>query len=210
MQNKNLKFSGIKETDNFETVEGLDAVLRDWLDSLTEPFEPQSKSVDAFEFKRRDGFIPHRHNCGGLDMILITDVSSLIGSGYHFGLKIEQWVDDQWNQANEEIAKDEPELHAASNTDKGRDAFFDRVYEYCSGDYSAIAWRVRCMYEGNGVLKIYAGYDKDAPYFRWSGEVDFETEVRFKTLSGLKRQLDRLTKKVVASQDEAKKTKKSA
>lgn len=202
-----LKFSAIKDTDNIETVAGLNEVLKTWLESLALPWDAHSVSIENFEFKRRDGFIPHRHNCGGVDLFTCTDVASLIGSGEHFGLSIESWVDDQWNDANDEIAKQSPELHAKSDNDNGE--FFDACYEYCSGDYSSIGWKVRAMYEGNGVLKIYAGYDKDAPYFR-EGLNDFETEIRFKTLSGLERQLNALTKKVEDSQNETQKKAKRA
>lgn len=205
MQNKNLKFSGIKETDNFETVEGMDEILRDWLEGLTEPFEPQSKSIDAFEFKRRDGFIPHRHNCGGLDLLVISHVAGLMGSGSHFGLKIEQWVEDSWDNARAELKRQAEERGETVDTDS--DSFFDDVYQYCSNDYETIGWRVRCMYEGNGVLMVYVGYDKDAPYFRWNDVAEFKAKITFKTLSGLKRQLDRLSKKVVESQNEPKKLK---
>lgn len=210
MKNSNvLKFSGLKETDNVETVEGLAETIKDWLETLATPFDGYSTSIEPFEFRSRDGFAAHSHNKGGFDLFTMTSISHLVGSGEHFGLKIESWVEESWNRANEAVAESDPELHAASNTDKGRDAFFDAVYEYCQDDYETVAWKVRVMYEGNGVLKVYAGFDKDAPYFR-EGLNDFEAEIKFRTISGLERKLKALTKKVEASQNEAKKSKKTA
>lgn len=197
-KSKVLKFQGIKELDNIETHEGLNEVIKTWLESLTMPFEAQSESIENFEFRSRDGFSAHRHNCGGLDLIAITDIAGMMGSGSHFGTAIESWVESNWDNTRNDLIKDNPEM------DHESDEFYDLVYQSCSGDYDTVAWRVRVMYEGLGVLKIYAMYDKDAPYFRFNSPVLFETEVRFKTLSGLERQLNALTKKVEASQDESK------
>lgn len=204
---QNLKFSGIKETDNVETHEGLRETIREFLENLSHPFESQTYSVDEFEFKRRDGFIPHRHNCGGLDLLAITDVAGLMGSGEHFGTKIESWTEKQWDDARDDLKKQADD--AGEEVDTDSEEFYDSVYEYCSGDYSAIGWKVRVMYEGNGVLKVYAGFDKDAPYFR-EGLNDFEAEIKFRTISGLARKLQALAKKVEASQNETKENKKTA
>jgi hypothetical protein len=203
---KNLiKFDAYnKELDNVETVQGLNETLKEWLESLSMPFEVQTQSLENFEFRRRDGFIPHSHNRGGLDLIGITDISGLMGSGSHFGTAIESWVETSWDDTRNDLIKDNPKM------DHESDEFFDLVYQSCSGDYDTVAWRVRVMYEGNGVLSIYAGYDKDAPYFRWNDGVSFETQLTFKTISGLKRQLKALTKKVEDSQNETEKKQKKA
>lgn len=207
---KQLKFSADKETDNFET-QKLDEVIREWLDGLSMPFEGWGLSVEAFEFRRRDGFIPHSHNRGGLDLFIQTTVSSLMGSGEHFGTAIEQWTEDSWDAARKDLLEQAKERGETVDTDS--DSFYDDTYSYCNDDYEGVAWRVRVMYEGNGRLTVYAGYDTDAPYYRFSGEYShlFEQSITFKTLSGLKRQLERMTKKLEASQNEVKqKTKKGA
>lgn len=207
---KLLKFSGIKETDNFET-HGLEAIIRDWLQhDVSTPFDASVK-IEPFEFKRRDGFIPHSHNKGGLDLYTITAVSYLMGSGEHFGTAIEQWTEDSWDRARKDLLEQAKER--GETVDADSDEFYDSVYDYCSDDYETVAWRVRVMYEGNGKLTVFAGYDTDAPYFRFSGPFSslFEQSITFKTLSGLKRQLERMTKALEASQNEVKqKTKKGA
>ena len=197
-----IEFTAIKETDNIETVKGLNNVLKLWLDSLSAPFEVEDSSIENFEFKSRDGFSANRHNHGGLDLIAITSISSLMGSGEHVGTEIEAWVQQSWNDTYAEIEKDYPNLDTDSET------FYDLVYENCSDSYSTVAWRVRVMYEGNGVLCIHAGYDKDAPYFRWNGKPSFEKEVKFKSLSDLDSQLASLTKEVIDSQNDTKKNAK--
>lgn len=206
---RTLKFSGFKETDNFETL-NLDATIRDWLETVKLPFEPSTKNIEAFEFRRRDGFIPHSHNCGGLDLFADTTVAYLMGSGEHFGTVIEQWTEDAWDDARKDLL--ERATEDGETVDVDSDEFYDDTYRYCSDEYLGIAWRVRVMYEGNGRLTVYAGYDTDAPYYRFRGKFAhlFEETIQFKTLSGLKRQLERMTKRLEASQDTAKQTKKGA
>ncbi len=199
-----LKFSGQKESDNIETIPGLNDTLKEWLETLSMPFESHSTTIENFEFQSRSGFIAHRHNCGGLDLMALSDVASLMGSGEHFGTVIEQWTEKAWDYNREYVAKENPTVDAES------DEFYDLTYSASSGDYDAIAWRVRVMYEGNGVLRIYTMFDKDAPYFRFDSDCQLETEIRFKTISGLERQLKALTKKVEDSQNESKITKKTA
>lgn len=196
---KFIKFGTDKETDNIETL-GADQVIRDFFDSLKMPFDGDMTSIEGFEFKRRDGFIPHSHNRGGFDLFTQTTVSRLMGSGEHFGTAIEQWTEDSWDEGRKHVKESSPEL------DPDSDEFYDATYSACSGDYDGIAWRVRVMYEGNGKLSVFAGYDTDAPYYRFSGKFSslFEQTITFKTLSGLERQLQRMVKKLEASQDAVK------
>lgn len=205
---KNLKFTGMRESDNFETHE-FETIVREWLETVSMPFEASVK-VEPFEFRRRDGFIPHSHNMGGLDLYTITDVAGLMGSGSHFGTAIEQWTENSWDAARKDLLEQAKERGETVDVDS--ETFYDETYQYCSNEYETVAWRVRVMYEGNGKLTVFAGYDTDAPYFRFSGPYSslFEQSVNFKTLSGLKRQLERMTKKLEASQNEVKqKTKKA-
>lgn len=182
-----------KDTDNFET-RGLEPVLRDWLEGIELPFDATGVGIDTIEFRPRSGFIPHSHNHGGMDLFADTTVSYLIGSGEHFGLGIESWVQDVWTRAYKELGSEHPELGEDS------DELFDKVYEDCGDDYSGIAWRIRAMYEGDGVLTVYAGYDFDAPYYRWDNGADFEATIEFKDLDDLADKLQKLSKRVVASQ----------
>lgn len=193
---KTLKFeSTSKESDNIETVDGLKEVIVDWLESLDDPFHGDgNQSIDDLEFRSRDGFLANHYNRGGVDLINITSISHLIGSGHHLGLSIEDWVSES-EEANFKFVK---ESHPEMDTES--EEFHNKVYEMGLDDYDTVAWRIRVMYEGSGVLCVYAGYDKDAPYFRWNSKSDVNFEIKFKTLSGLKRQLKALSKKIEGAQ----------
>ena len=188
-------FDRYKESLNEDTIDSipdLKETIKDWLETIKEPFESYHKSIEELEYLRRDGFIPHSWNKGGLDLISITDIRSLVGSGYHCGLSIQDWVDDQYNEACENAIKE--------GLEDGTEEFYDHVDECTSSEYDAIAYRIRVMYEGESVLKIYTGYDKDAPYFRFKGKVDLDLEVNFKSIPELKKKLAKLTKKVEKNQ----------
>lgn len=206
---KILKFGFDKETDNFETLQ-LEETIKEWLESIAAPFEGYNESIEAFEFKRRDGFIPHSHNRGGLDYFIQTTVAYLMASGDHFGTAIEQWTEDAWDDTHKHVSEWYKERK--EKIDEKSDLFHDAVYESCNGDYDGVAWRIRVMYEGQGKLTVFAGYDTDAPYYRFSGKFAsiFEQTIHFKTLKGLARQLKQMTKAVEESQNEAKKEKKRA
>ena len=64
------------------------------------------------------------------------------------------------------------------------------------GEYNEVAFRVRAMYEGNGVLKVFVGFDYDAPYFRWKNSAKKEYEIKFKTLKDLEKKLNKLLKQI--------------
>lgn len=182
----------LKTDDNINTVKGLKETVKSWLESITVPFESYDRPIDELEFERRDGFIPHSWNRGGLDLIAISDISSLVGSGEHMGLSIEEWINDQYNEAGQDAIKE--------GLIAGTDEYYEFVDNNTQGDYSCIAYRIRVMYEGEGILKIYSGYDKDAPYFRWNGKAEFETEIKFKSIDDLNKKLKKVTKKLEKAQ----------
>lgn len=187
-----------KSVDTIETVKGLSEAIREFLESLSLPFDGYSVDIRKFEFKSRDGFSAHSHNRGGLDLFTETSIRYLISGGEHHGLKCEQFVQESYDADYEQVRKDNPSIDW--NTDKGAEELLDKVDEYMDSEYGAVAWRVRCMYEGQGVLRVYCGYDTDAPYYRWNDKANFETEIKFKTISGLKRQLKALVKKIEGAQ----------
>lgn len=198
---KALKFKSYKEYDNVETIPQLKETLKEFLLNIEQPFEhcgPQNKLIEELEFRSRSGFFAFDHNRGGFDLLFITNIGSLIGSGEHMGLKIEKRVTADYNLHYNDIKENNPQL----NEENGNN--LDKLYELIDrvtyDDYSGIAWRVRIMYEGSGILKLYAGYDFDAPDFRWNNAADFETEIKFKTLTGLKSQLKKLIKTIEKSQ----------
>lgn len=180
-----------KSIDTVET-EGLLPIIEEFLESITLPFEANTTHIENFEYQSRDGFAASSHNRGGMDLLAITTAAHLIASGEHFGTQIELDVENYWSETFDEIQKENPEL-----TDE---QVFDETYTACNDDYSGEAWRVRVMYEGGNTLVVYAGYDKDAPYYRWHCKNKFEHKIVFKNKTDLKKQLTKLVKKVEASQ----------
>jgi hypothetical protein len=55
-----------------------------------------------------------------------------------------------------------------------------------------VAFRVRIMYEGENTVMVRAGWDNDAPCFRWTNKSEFEKEIKFKTKADLKAKLSKL------------------
>lgn len=195
-----LKFNSYdKEQDNFETIQA-ETVVRDWLESIDMPFSDESPSIDAFEFRSRDGFAAHSHNRGGLDLFIWTDAIRLVDNGEHSSLavsdKLQKGYDDSFNC----VKTDNPEMTDDEIADCLRDE---------SSEYDTVGYRIRVMYEGNGVLCVYSGYDLDAPYFRGNG-MTLAKEIHFKTLKGLARELKALTKHIEAAQYETKNNSKKA
>lgn len=183
-----------KSEDNVNT-RGLIDLLTNSVTDLNIPFETFNESVSQLEFERRDGFIPFGHNRGGIDFITYVDILSLYGSGYHIGTKIENFVYDQVTEAFSEAVKQNPDLN--ENNEKDREKLYEISDESLMDEYSLLAWRIRIMYEGNGLVMIYSGWDKDAPYFRWQGKTDLEQKIKFKDKRDLKAKLKKAIQKAI-------------
>jgi hypothetical protein len=79
-----------------------------------------------------------------------------------------------------------------------------------SSEQGDIAYRVRILYKGDKTVQIDAGFDYDAPYFRWSNKSDFEADFKYKNLADLKMKLKKIRVKIMAAQYSKKtKTKKA-
>lgn len=179
-----------KSEDNIETVAGLKEALTEWMESLEMPWTDGIDNTEELEWQSRSGFHAHNHNRGGMDRISIVSLYQLIGSGDHYNTAIKDKVEKDHESNHKNVAESHPTLDPES------EEFRDIVDEYSQDDYDAYAFRVRAMYEGEGVVCIHAGYDLDAPYFRWNSKAEFTHEIKFKTIAGLKRQLKSLTKKI--------------
>lgn len=178
-----------REYDNVD-VKGLQPIIRAFLESIELPFEDINTQFSDIEYNHRDGFIPYRHNRGGMDLISYTNIHQLIGSGDHMGLTIHKWVDDQYKDSWKSVQESYPDLEPHSET------FYEKLdalnYDY----YSGLAYRVRVMYEGENTITVYSGYDTDAPYYRWSDPVEFEKTIKFKNKTDLKAKLKSLLPKI--------------
>lgn len=128
-------------------------------------------TFESSEYKSRDGFIPHSHNCGGLDLTIIVPKCE----EYDFGfLEFGEWDGthycDEKDKANCECPYDQ------------------------DGEYDA-KLRIWFKFEGydqdTGELEFYlymGGGNGDAPYFRTKYEQDiFEASFTCKSINGLKR-----------------------
>lgn len=183
-----------KSNDNIETVIGLKEALEEFMDSVKENVNPFSETftseINELPWESYDGFRAHNHNRGGLDFISIDSIDRLVGSGDHMGLKISEWVNDQYDETYKNVVTENPTLKTDSND------FYEALDSSFCSEYDTVAFRVRAMYEGEGLLVVHIGYDKDAPYFRWSEKSHQEIEIKFKTIAGLKRKLKALIKKI--------------
>lgn len=184
--NKNIDIE-----DNVETM-GLIPIFKECIESLDLSLDFDYSSKEEFEYRRRDGFIPHSHNKGGIDFIGITSLSSLIGSGSHFNTSIEDNVNTSW----EEEIKNAEESFKEEKIEYTDDDIYDRAYDHGCDEYNGYAFRVRIMYEGNNKVCVHYGWDLDAPYYRWKNKTKGEFEISFKTISGLRRQLNKILKTI--------------
>jgi|ERR1019366_2033060 hypothetical protein len=176
----------LKENDNVETKK-LILLLTEFLESLNIRFDGYNQ-IEPLEFRSRDGFSAFDRNRGGMDFISITDNASLIGSGYHSGTSIEKIINDSFETTLNEVKLEYPDLNEEEQ--------YDKTYEIESNDYNGQAFRVRLMYEGNNTLVVHAGWDHDAPYFRWSNKSELEKVIKFKNKRDLKTKLNKLIKKI--------------
>jgi hypothetical protein len=188
------RLKDLEIADNVET-QKLYPILEDFLSKIKLPFDDaygRAELISKLEFRSRDGFTPFAHNQGGMDLLAVTDDFSLVASGEYIGLKIETQVQANYDSAWKEVQENYPEL--------SEDAKLEKLDDQLRDDYSGVAYRVRVMYEGAGVLMVYAGYDDDAPYFRWTNAADVELKIKFKNKRELKTKLGAALKKIEAAQ----------
>ena len=176
-----------KKEDNVNT-KNLLPLIKEFLEKVDINFDSMNTTIEEFEFESYSGFSAFHHNRGGMDLIAITTNGYLIGSGTHIGTSIEKQVEDSYSA----ICKQAVEEGLVDGTDK----FYERVDSYQNDDYSGQAFRVRLMYEGDNTLVVYAGWDDDAPYFRWSNKPELEKTIKFKNKRDLKTKLNKLLKKI--------------
>jgi hypothetical protein len=195
----------------------LQGVLKDWLQGLdldAGGVAYDKPRLEEIECRSRDGFIRASHNFGGFDLEYLTEVHTCHGSGCGPNLSaIERHVDWAY-QASKEFFKEQESAELVGIPDDKID--YHSLYELGRGDLAerlseierehmdtSVYWGVRAMYEGvdsRGVhtLMLYASGNVNEYYgFCGNGSTELgEWTVRFKTASGLRRQLERLTKKV--------------
>lgn len=193
------------------------AVIHDWLEGLELDrygVAYDKPRLEEIECRSRDGFIAHSHNRGGFDLEYLSQVSSCVGSGcgpdlaaidksadWAYGAALE-WFKE--TKADEIQGLPDDKLNYHDLCELGRSDLAEWLaeseYEHMN---TPVWWGVRAMYEGqdeNGIhtLSIYASGNV-SEYYGFAGkgsETKAQHEIRFRTASGLRRQLERLTKKV--------------
>jgi hypothetical protein len=170
-----------------DEVVGLESVLR----KILEPVRAHLNDLDNWsgdnwfqfetvEYKSRDGFIAHSHNCGGIEIRAIVPKCG----EYNFDfLEFGEYEEQEKGQSDEDY-------------DRQRD-----IEEY-EGHLDA-QLRVWLKFEGieDGTLKFYlyaGGGNGDAPYFRTKYETDlFEASFEVKSLAGIQRAASKHVKALI-------------
>lgn len=171
----------------------LSNMIKGWISSLDLSHDLMQRDVEPLECMSRDGFYAASHNCGGFDLIAFTDLSYCHGSGYSFGMGKQV---DKFIKSNLELASDHCKTNNITDDEKR--------YEVEDEFMTEPVWvGVRCMYEGvdsKGIhtLMVYCGGNISEYYgpFQSGSTTLIEFEIRFKTASGLRRQLSNITNKV--------------
>lgn len=161
-------------------VEGLKEVMQ----ALMVPLQTRLKedvywndcALEEAEYKGRDGFIPHSHNCGGFQINVVIPKCEEYDFSY---LEFGECDDEECIKNHDSHCSYEEEGHL---------------------DASLEIWlKFEGINEETGELKFYlvlSGGDHDAPYFR-NTPVIFETEFSAKTLAGVKLFGERKIKKLM-------------
>ena len=154
-------------------VQGLEASLNKCLEPLKKLLEEKiywSKvEFERAEYLRRDGFIPHSHNCGGLQFNVTIPKCESYGFG---SIEFGEVTDDDLKDCKNDQEREEVEQ---SYEDEGHlDAHLSIWFKFEG-------------FNESGEMKFYlvasAGND-DAPYFRNIPTI-FETDFTVKTLKQL-------------------------
>ena len=142
--------------------------------------------IETIECRRRDGFIPHSHNKGGLEARSYLDQHCLPNGNTGFDNtdkileKYYQYNLDSYLQDND--LKELDESHYES---------FD---DYCLNGEDTIEFMTRIMFNSESECTVHFFVSaSDSPYHRQHDDY-FEHSIEFKNASDLKKQLDKLNK----------------
>lgn len=175
-----VKIIGHSYKTGVDEIEGLKEAMRDAfrpiVEELNSTFYWGMRPVRWVEYKSRDGFIPYKHNCGGIELFEVLPKCE----EYSFPF-VEFGECDECGDAERYPDGD----HLCG--DKG---------SYCSAEgdgHLDAGFRIWFKFEGynedTGVLSFYLfaeGGNNDAPYFRKMPTL-FEASFECKSVKGLKR-----------------------
>lgn len=149
--------------------------------------------MSGFECRRRDGFIPHSYNYGGIEGIAYRDQ---YGAGADTGFentdeKLAQYQDQMrscWIADNKGAS---PETLVSESMS---DADWEALDEYCREGEDTIQFQVRVMLtsETTANVDLYVSCS-DSPYHRKSDD-KMELEIEFKSPAGMREKLAAILK----------------
>lgn len=163
-------------------------VIREFLEALSF----SSDRIDNVECRRRDGYIPHSYNEGGLEGICYRDQSSTCENT---GFKNADEVLSQNAQYNLKCFAEENGLDVALYgewTEEQLESWYNVESEYSQDDTIQFQARVMFTSETTANVDLYVSAS-DSPYHRKSDD-RLELEIEFKSPKGLARKLKTILK----------------
>jgi len=207
LTNKNYHAIKIENFPELNTSEADDIVYM--LTEVAEELDLQHR-IDNIECRRRDGFIPHSWNNGGIQSHGYTDIGGIVGSGMFSGSDklntiVEEYYEQNCKDALEQFIENNnlsPELTHDDLTDEQREECWEIEDEYNLGNYASVCVEYQGRYLGyeNGEHEISLNVflsASDAPYHRQTDD-DVEIILKFKKLDcpHFKKQLENAIEKM--------------
>lgn len=159
-------------------------IMREFLEKLNF----SSDRIESFESRRRDGFIPHSYNKGGLEGICYRDqysacentgfenTDAVLACGYKYDL--ESFLEDR----------------KLTELDYDNDAQLQDFDEYRQSSDDTIQFQARIMMTSETTANVdFYVSASDTPYHRKSDD-KLEIEIEFKSPTGMKRKLNSILK----------------
>lgn len=185
-----MKMHALKLEELEINEERADAIVNVLRDFLTEGLDFSESRITVLESRRRDGFIPHGHNKGGLEAV-----------AFMAQWNAEQWINGFKNASTtlEKYTRFALDLFAldmnlkvenyAEWTEEQREGF----YEYQENDTeSTVCFSADLMLTGENELNVrLCVCVKDSPYHRQYDDL-MEYNIKFKTAAELRAKLKKL------------------
>lgn len=159
-------------------------VMREFLDSLSY----SSERIDSFEWRGRDGFIPHSWNHGGLQGITYRDQYSACEQT---GFENTDAVLAKYYQYDVDSFCDDNGIPKGTTLTDEQD---EKLNEYRQNGDETIQFQARIMMTSSTTANVdFYVSASDSPYHR-SSDDKLELEIEFKSPAGMKRKLATILK----------------
>ena len=165
----------------------LDEAAQAVVKEFARQFVDADYNVEDIECRRRDGFIPHSWNRGGIEAHRHEDLGYFWGGGYSVGVKAAQKVIDKWTDialkdakesfiekyaevlSDLEVPNDKVDFHGLRELGHIQlsEEFGEYENEHLYGEYSSTLHTVRILYNGDNKWTVAVLHRiSDAPYHR--------------------------------------------